>query len=167
MINNLHYVNRIIKIISPITFQTFKIELNGEENELRELMATILEINPNSIKGIRDSYDNYYTLSSAIENPNINISPNNYYTIVIKDQNINNLKYSTYMKYPSYNFRNERINTFKKCNNDFFNNTFDYSDKNLNKYTNNRTYEFINFADALYNNGYLDYSLVKKLKKLF
>ena len=55
------YLNRIIKVISPFTFQTFKIELNGEENELRELLATILNINPNSIKGLRDSYNNYYT----------------------------------------------------------------------------------------------------------
>ena len=45
--NNAYYMNRIIKLISPLTCQTFKIELNGEENELRELLATILEINPN------------------------------------------------------------------------------------------------------------------------
>ena len=54
--NNAFYMNRIIKLISPITCQTFKIELNGEENELRELLATILEINPKSIKGLRDYY---------------------------------------------------------------------------------------------------------------
>ena len=77
----------IIKIISPFTFQTFKIELNGEEEELRDLIATILGIHPNSIKGIRDSYNNYYTLSSAVKNPHINTNPNNYYTVVIKESN--------------------------------------------------------------------------------
>ena len=82
--NNAFYINRIIKLISPITCQTFKIELNGEENELRKLLGTILEINPKSIKGLRDSYNNYYTLSSAVKNPHINTDPYNYYTVVIK-----------------------------------------------------------------------------------
>ena len=66
------YMNRIIKLISPITCQTFKIELNGEEEEMRELLGTILEINPKSIKGLRDSFNNYYTISSAVKNPLLN-----------------------------------------------------------------------------------------------
>ena len=98
---NTFYVNRIIKLISPLTCQTFKVELNGEENELRELLGTILEINPKSIKGLRDSYNNYYTLSSALKNPYINTDPYNYYTVVIRGFNQpNNIKY---MKYPSLN----------------------------------------------------------------
>ena len=39
-------MHRIIKLISPITCQTFKVELNGEEEEMKELLGTILEINP-------------------------------------------------------------------------------------------------------------------------
>ena len=106
---NTFYVNRIIKLISPLTCQTFKVELNGEENELRELLGTILEINPKSIKGLRDSYNNYYTLSSAVKNPYINTDPYNYYTVVIKGFNqINNIKF---MKYPTLNLtKKEKTN---------------------------------------------------------
>ena len=106
--NNIFYMNRIIKLISPLTCQTFKIELNGDENELRELLATILEINPKSIKGLRDSYNNYYTLSSAVKNPHINTDPYNYYTVVI-DRN-NSLKY---LKFNSLNIpKKDRKNSY-------------------------------------------------------
>ena len=121
MSNDIYYLNRIIKIISPFTFQTFKIELNGKESELRDLLATILEINPNSIKGIRDSYNNYYTLSSAVKNPHLNTNPYNYYTVVIKElNNINNDKNLQQIKAPSYNYnllKNERIYTIPNENN--------------------------------------------------
>ena len=101
--NNL-YMHRIIKLISPITCQTFKVELNGEEDELRELLGTILEINPKSIKGLRDSFNNYYTISSAVKNPLLNTDPYNYYTVVIKGINqSNDIKY---IKYPSLNLSN-------------------------------------------------------------
>ena len=68
-IGNQIYMNRIIKIISPITYQTFKVELNGDEQEVKELLGTILEINPKLIKGLRDSFNNYYTISNALQNP--------------------------------------------------------------------------------------------------
>ena len=84
--NNAFYMNRIIKLISPITCQTFKIELNGEENELRELLGTILEINPKSIKGLRDSYNNYYTLSSAIKKENIKNNKSTGMLMIKKDK---------------------------------------------------------------------------------
>ena len=190
MSNNIFYLNRIIKIISPFTFQTFKIELNGEENELRDLLATILEINPHSIKGLRDSYNNYYTLSSAVKNPHLNTSPYNYYTVVIKELNhINISKNQAQIKAPSYNYKllkNERIYTMPNENNinyhtNFLNNTYNfYEDNNnynegninLNNYsynnitTKNDINEFLNFADDLYKKNYIDNNLVKKLKKL-
>ena len=188
--NNAFYMNRIIKLISPITCQTFKIELNGEENELRELLATILEINPKSIKGLRDSYNNYYTLSSAVKNPNINTDPYNYYTVVIKG--IGSSNDFKYMKYPSFNiFKRDRINSYSLSNdnsidykNNFGNKTMDYIDndeeeensKNMryfkanNNNLNNEDYykkkEFLNFAEDLYKNNYIDYNLKRKLKKL-
>ena len=187
--NNAFYMNRIIKLISPITCQTFKIELNGEENELRELLATILEINPKSIKGLRDS-NNYYTLSSAVKNPNINTDPYNYYTVVIKG--IGSSNDFKYMKYPSFNiFKRDRINSYSLSNdnsidykNNFGNKTMDYIDndeeeensKNMryfkanNNNLNNEDYykknEFLNFAEDLYKNNYIDYNLKRKLKKL-
>ena len=188
--NNAYYMNRIIKLISPLTCQTFKIELNGEENELRELLATILEINPKSIKGLRDSYNNYYTLSSAVKNPHINTDPYNYYTVVIKGIGpTHDLKY---MKYPSFNiFKRDRINSFSNSNdsnmdyrNSLINKTLNYYDndedddntnnlrylyhKNNNlkndDYYNNK--EFLKFAEDLYKKNYIDYNLQRKLKKL-
>ena len=191
MNRNIFYLNRIIKIISPFTFQTFKIELNGEENELRELLATILEINPNSIKGLRDSYNNYYTLSSAVNNPHINTNPYNYYTVVIKDSSNtgNNNKNSSLLKSPTYSnlLKDDRINSLPNENNinyhtNFLNNTYNFFEdnnfneenintNNLNYYNNNLIknhyfYEYLNFADDLYKKNYIDNNLIRKLKKL-
>ena len=185
MDKDIFYLNRIIKLISPLTCQTFKIELNGEENELRELLATILEINPKSIKGLRDSYNNYYTLSSAVKNPHINTDPYNYYTVVIKGIGpSNDFKY---MKYPSFNiFKRDKINSYSLSNNnriDYSNNLINRSMDNTdiddgeentnniryfkaNNMLNNEKNEFINFAEDLYKNNYIDYNLKRKLKKL-
>ena len=190
MNKDIFYVNRIIKIISPFTFQTFKIELNGEENELRELLATILEINPHSIKGLRDSYNNYYTLSSAVKNPHINSNPYNYYTVVIKESNNNNNKRDSPPSIsPPYNYKflkNERIHTLPNENNinyhtNFLNNTYNfyednnnYNKDNINNYNysynnfeiKNDINEFLDFADDLYKKNYIDNNLIKQLKKL-
>ena len=178
---NAFYVNRIIKLISPLTCQTFKVELNGEENELRELLGTILEINPKSIKGLRDSYNNYYTLSSAVKNPYINTDPYNYYTVVIKGFNQPNNK--KYMKYPSLNLIKkekttssisqsiftQRNNLISKSLNRFGNETEDNSN-NINylysgKYNKNIE-KLLKFADDLYKRNYIDYNVENKLKKL-
>ncbi len=193
MRKNIFYLNRIIKIISPLTFQTFKVELNGDENELRELLATILEINPNAIKGLRDSYNNYYTLSSAVNNPHINTNPYNYYTVVIKDLSSNighNNKKPLIIETPPYNcklLKDDHIHTLQNENNinyhtNFLNNTYNfYEDNNfsqrninnndINYYNNNINEnhdinEYLNFADDLYKKKYIDYDLNKKLKKL-
>ena len=73
-----------------------------------ELLGTILEINPKSIKGLRDSFNNYYTLSTALKNPLINTDPYNYYKVVIKSYGISN--YIKYIKYPSLNLpKNQQI----------------------------------------------------------
>ena len=183
--DNPFYINRIIKLISPLTCQTFKIELNGEENELRELLGAILEINPKSIKGLRDSYNNYYTLSSIIKNPNINSNPYNYFTVVIKGfVPSNNIKY---LKYPSLNILKDRTNSISNESNfshrssminktlNYFNNDEETNDFNalynksrkINTYRNyHHIKEFLNFADDLYKKNYIDHSLQKKLKKL-
>ena len=174
MNDNMYYLNRIIKVISPLTFQTFKVELNGEENELRELLATILEINPHSIKGLRDSYNNYYTLSSAVKNPHINTNPYNYYTVIIKNTSALNIKNTSLVKSPSYNYnllKHDRIYSMQNDNsinyhNNFLNNTYNfYEDNNLN-YKNNDVSDFLSFADDLYKKNYIDYNLVRKLKRL-
>ena len=174
MNNNTYYLNRIIKLISPITFQTFKIELNGEENELRELLGTILEINPKSIKGLRDSYNNYYTLSSAVKNPHINTDPYNYYTVVIKGSNqSNNIKY---MKYPSFNvYKKDRINLNKgnyydeqeeNTNNSNMKYLYQKTNRSIKNEDSFQNKDFLKFAKDLYKKNYIDHSLERKLKKL-
>jgi hypothetical protein len=68
--------------------------LNGKEEEMRELLGTILEINPKSIKGLRDSFNNYYTISSAVKSPLLNTDPYNYCTVIIKGvSQSNDIKY--------------------------------------------------------------------------
>ena len=180
--NHTYYINRIIKLISPLTCQTFKIELNGEENELRELLGTILEINPKSIKGLQDSYNNYYTLSSAIKNPHINTDPFNYYIVVIKGvTNSNNLKY---MKYPSLNlYKKEMMKNISNENNRNFHNNYNKSlsyfendeedeEENTLRYLYNNSnnnlkiYDYLKFAEDLCKKKYIDHSLERKLKKL-
>ena len=170
----MYYLNRKIKVISPFIFQTFKIELNGEENELRELLATILEIDPNSIKGLRDSYNNYYTLSSAVKNPHINTNPYNYYTVIIKNTSDMNIKNNSLIRSPSYNYnllKHGKMYSMPNDNsinyhNNFLNNTYNfYEDNNIN-YKNNDVSEFLSFADDLYKKNYIDYNLVRKLKRL-
>ena len=164
------YMNRIIKLISPITCQTFKIELNGEEEEMRELLGTILEINPKSIKGLRDSFNNYYTISSAVKNPLLNTDPYNYYTVVIKGngQN-NNMKY---IKYPSLNLasRDQMSNSQINYEKNFENKTMNFLEEDDNYYTQNdmkyKTKDFLDFSTELYKRNYIDKILKKRLKKL-
>ena len=174
--NNTFYMNRIIKLISPLTCQTFKIELNGDENELRELLATILEINPKSIKGLRDSYNNYYTLSSAVKNPHINTDPYNYYTVVI-DRN-NSLKY---LKFNSLNIpKKDRKNSYfiskdsDRYRNSLINKSLNYfrideDEENINKFNNydyDKIEDFLQFAEDLRKKNYIDQNTERKLKKL-
>ena len=162
------YMNRIIKLISPITCQTFKIELNGEEEEMRELLGTILEINPKSIKGLRDSFNNYYTISSAVKNPLLNTDPYNYYTVVIKGngQN-NNLKY---IKYPSLNLasRDQMSNSQINYEKNFENKTMNFLEEDDNYYTQNdmkyKTKDFLDFSTELHKRNYIYKNLKKKLK---
>ena len=164
------YMHRIIKLISPITCQTFKVELNGEEEEMKELLGTILEINPKSIKGLRDSFNNYYTISSAVKNPLLNTDPYNYYTVVIKQSN--DIKY---MKYPSLNLSNhDQIsngrNNYEK---NYENKTMNYLDNDDNNFyqQNNDNDKFgmkdlLKLVKELYKRNYIDRNLKKKLKKL-
>ena len=83
--------NRMIKILSEKTGMEFRIELNGEEKCFRELLGAILEIPPSSIKGIKDSYNNYFTLSSALHSKNINTNSNNYFYVVADNIDTTNI----------------------------------------------------------------------------
>jgi len=117
---------KMIHILSPLTGMTFKIELNGDEKGLRELLGTLLEIPSSSIRGIKDTYNNYYTLSSALKSKNINTSPNNYYSIVTGNIINNNHNYiRKYLLNPINNNYND--------NEDFYgNNLYYYSNNYIN-----------------------------------
>ena len=171
-------ISKIIRIFSPISGMQFKIELNDTEKNIRELLGTILQINPSSIKGIKDSYNNYYTLSSALNSRIINTNQNNLYTVITENNFINetnkniysmpnmqNLYYSNnpYIHDDNVILRNNIINSIQniqnfrisKIRNNFMGNNF----KIYNKI---EYYQLINF---LYKNNYIDNKNYYKLKK--
>ena len=105
--------NKMITIISPDNGQHFNIELKGSEDSLKDLLATILHIPFSSIKGIKDNYNNYYTLSSALKSNDINKEPNNYFYIIRSDEINNNeilpLDLNNNNLYKNYNFMNPNL----------------------------------------------------------
>ena len=141
-------IDKVIHILSPVTGMTFKIELNGEEKSLRELLGTILEIPPSSIRGIRDNYNNYYTLSSAINSKIINTSPNNYYSIVTENILDNN----------DYDISKLPFNAFNSNYNNNFNNLYYYN----NHYINNENLFFQkNRLNNMHNLHNIDYPKIR------
>ena len=181
--------NKMIQIISPLTGMPFKIELNGDELCLRELLGTILEIPPLSIKGIKDIYNNYYTLSSALKSKNINNEPNNFYTIITENimnnndydlrkysLNTNNFNSSKDLQNNMYYLNNRYINDdMLFFPNNRINNIQNIQNVGISKIRNNflgnnffknynKTdyYYLINF---LYKNNYIDNKNYYKLQK--
>ena len=126
--------NKMIAIISPYNGQHFNIELKGSEESLKDLLGTILHIPASSIKGIKDNYNNYYTLSSALKSNDINNEPNNFFSIISGDE-INN---------------NDIINSDLNAYN--FNKNFNYMNPNLYNNMNFSPNKFINNSDVYYNN---------------
>ena len=177
--------NKLIHILSPNTGLEFKIELNGNENSLRQLLGIILEIPPSSIIGIKDSYNNYYTLSSALKSKNINNNPNNYYSVITK---FNNNNYDP-RKLPINSNNKEIINNsnYYYLNNRFIaddnllflssrfnfirnNNSFGTPKIPNNFFTNNiyRNYskmDYYRLITFLYKRNYIDNKNYYKLKK--
>ena len=60
---------KMIKLLLPNN-KFINIQISGDENELKDLLSTVIDVSPNQIKGIKDSEGNYFTLSSAIKNFN-------------------------------------------------------------------------------------------------
>ena len=163
---NNFFENRIIKLISPINNECFTIELSGDENELKELIATIINVPSSSIKGIKDSFDNYYTLSCAIKNPRLNSNFSSSYLIVINNNNLFNDNYSNknqkkdlnYSKTQiihnsNFNFPNVELNALKKKN--------DININNNNNYNNNYNINNFNF-----NNNNLNLQTINPNEKI-
>ena len=141
------YQNKLITIISPYTGEQFKIELSGEEGEFRELLATLLNIDPSYIKGLKDTFGNYYTISCALKDPFIFANGNNVFSLVLNLSNSNYNKYkhysNSYNKNLLYNINNNYHNRTEyneiyigNRENRNMDNNYDYKNKNkIRKYS--------------------------------
>ena len=79
---------RIIKIQTPSN-EKININLSGDEIELRELLSVLIGLNPSDIKGLKDKYGNYYTLSYAVGEKSFNSDLSDIFYLVcvgIKDK---------------------------------------------------------------------------------
>ena len=168
--NNKNFDNRIVKLISPINNEIFKIDLSGDENELKDLISSIINVNISSIKGLRDNFGNYYTISSAIKSPYLNSNSNSIFFIVLNN-NIYNVNSSKFVKKNiNENILNENdikkeINLDNKSNgrvkliNDN-NNEMKNLNNNEEIFNNN-----INIASKLLNEKYIDEKMFNQLKQ--
>lgn len=111
--NNKIYDNRIVKLISPINNEILKIDLSGDENELKDLIGSIINVTPSSIKGLKDNFGNYYTISSAIKSPFLKFNSNSLFLIVLNN-NYHNLNYS-----PLNNDKFKKKSFFDTLNNNY------------------------------------------------
>ena len=188
--NNVYYqhANKTIKIIYPSSGEIFNIDVSGNENELRELLGAIINVPAALIKGIRDNYNNYYTLSSAVKNPNLITFPNQIFTIVHintntfnNNFNMNPINNKAGFLYQSRLVNNNNINYYNlnkgnKNNNFILNKNFGYLDNanklfyetkpnaNMKNYIQRKEYKAL--ADYLYKKNYFDYNQIFILQKL-
>ena len=80
---------KMIQLILP-NHKIIKINLSGDEKELKDLISEIAGISPSQIKGIKDSNYNYYTISSAIKNQHLLKTKDIYYELILGQDNIKN-----------------------------------------------------------------------------
>ena len=78
--------NRIIKLLLP-TNNIINIQMIGDENETKSLISTLIDCSPNQIKGLKDSFGNYYTFSSAMKSENLLIENNIFELIYSQKRN--------------------------------------------------------------------------------
>ena len=171
---NISRNNKMIKIISQYSGESFNIELKGSEGSLKELLGTILNISPNEIKGIRDTYNNYYTLSSALKSKNINEYPNNYFSIITNNGiNNNNNAFSDINAYninKSHNYINNNLfnNMYLKPNHYINNSDIYYNNIRINNiqnygYRNQKIHQYGNYFKQYNKEAY--YNLINYLYK--
>ena len=99
---------KTIKILLPSN-NLINVQINGNEEQVKEIVSKISNISPEQIKGIKDSKGNYYTLSSFLKNNNYNINTEIYYELILsKNINENNINNKT--KDFQINKDNENIN---------------------------------------------------------
>ena len=83
----MEYHSRIIQLLLP-NKKLIKINISGDENELKELLSEISGLSPFQIKGLKDSNGNYYTLSSALKTDDIyKRSKDCYFELILGKEN--------------------------------------------------------------------------------
>ena len=81
--------NKMIQLILP-NHKIIKINLSGDEKELKDLISEIAGVSPSQIKGLKDSNYNYYTISSAIKNQHLLKTKDIYYELILSKENLKN-----------------------------------------------------------------------------
>ena len=81
--------NRIIKLLLP-TNNIINIQMIGDENETKSLISALIDCSPDQIKGLKDSFGNYYTFSSAMKSENLLIE-NNIFELIYSQKRKNSI----------------------------------------------------------------------------
>ena len=135
---------RMIKLLLP-TNKFIKIQISGDENELKDLISTVINSTPSQIKGIKDSEGNYYTLSSAIRSSHLLQSNENIYYELILGKPIekkNEPQKLISLSVNDKNFKNKIIlNTSPKVGN-YYANYFIGGNNNQLNYNNQLNFHF-------------------------
>jgi hypothetical protein len=120
------HMTRMVNIVTP-NCEVFSVGLSGNEGELKDLLSTLSGIPINEIKGLKDKHNNYFTLSSAINNPHVNqMSSDIYYLLCGRDSlgtGVNFAKSTGQGFYTSNNTQqfysgNNNLGGFKKLSSD-------------------------------------------------
>jgi len=133
--------NKIIKLLLPNN-KFINIQMAGDETELKELISTIIDLNPDQIKGIKDSYGNYFTISSALVTEIINQKDDNYFELIYsknisKPKNLNEDK------------KNVVLNTTPNVGNYYANYYFNSKNNNSNNFNNIHSFNKIPYITSL------------------
>jgi hypothetical protein len=132
---------RIIKLITPNN-EAVNIEISGKECELKELISLIAGVLPSDIKGIKDKYGNYYTISFAVNNYIINSDfSDSYYLVCSRDRPYSNYSFfannhanvSNYMNASNLYNQHAHKESFLNNNQGFFGMPNQQSSKSLHK----------------------------------
>ena len=130
--------NKIIKLLLPNN-KFINIQMAGDERELKELISTIIDLNPDQIKGIKDSYGNYFTISSALATDIINQKDDNYFELIYS-KNISKINNSN---------ENVVLNTTPNVGNYYANYYFNSKNNNSNSLHNIYTHNKIPYITSL------------------
>lgn len=112
-----------LKIQTPSN-QIFNIDLGTTETDFIKLLACLSNIEQDKIKGLKDKFGNYFTLYSALYNPQANFNYSNVYFLVCSNDNTDkNLNYPILDRFENFpdneipiSFSHDSNNYFKRKN---------------------------------------------------